>query len=200
MKVIERNTAHKVYRFENRLAVVLQVPNDEEPSRMQTGLLGHLHGVRNLAERDVLLDGVQHALRTAFDSIADLPTAGLLHAFEELQVAVIDAAVTGPGEVDAIGQDVVADLQDAILMIEEVVIVYADIPYPVRLHQILDHAGDVMGAKAPQIAVHRLAIAENASSGATPGGHDGCGGEPDVGRSGRTVHCHVRENIPGRHG
>src|SRR5207248_531466 len=127
-------------------------------------------GLPQARDLHLVLHHVEHALRARLDAVRDLPAAGAAHEPEVLGVEQVRVAVAAPGEAEALGEEALAELDDAPPAHREEIVVEEDVahPEPLETPAHLHHVLDAVEAPAP---ARRGAVAEGAREGAAARRH-----------------------------
>ena len=159
-------------RLLERLLGVAAIAEHHVVADFDPVLLRERGGLEDFGDGDLLLDRVEDALRAALHAERETLAAGEAHLAEQLVAEQVDARIAAPEELELLLADALAQLEDALLVRRERVVLDLDHFHGDARDDALDRLEDVLDrvrAEAPPPA--RLRAAERARPRAPARGH-----------------------------
>ena len=163
---VHRDAPHEVARGLDRLVVLAGVAEHEEALGADAGLVRPAHRLFRALDAGGLVHRDQQLVRPGLEPEADLPAARLLHHREHAGLHGVDARGAGPRDLQARGEQALAELRHADAAREEQVVHEHDVPHAPALVQVLDHLHHARRRVGAQARAEGRGVAELAVEGA----------------------------------
>ena len=181
--LVRRRPLQEVERLAERRRRLPAVAQHHEVADLDPVLLGELRRLDDLLDGDLLVDLLDDLRRARLHPQAQALAAGEAHLAEQLLAEDVDAGVAAPEEVELALADAAAELEHALPVGGEGVVLDLDHLHRQARHHLLQRVEDVGHRVAAEAAApRRLRAAEGAGPRAPAGGHHDVGVEVVVRR------------------